>query len=62
LEAAADAWDVIATETVGFGAVEVATTTLWVVAAGTTVAVEVNSGCAVCAEQKEINGSNSGST
>jgi hypothetical protein len=27
LEAAADAWDVIATETVGFGAVEVATTT-----------------------------------
>jgi hypothetical protein len=64
---AGGAWDVTATDTVGVGSVVVATTTLCVAGTGTTVAVEVeveapSSGCALCAEQNEMNGSNSGST
>jgi len=62
---AAGTWEVIATETVGLGAVWVATTTLCVAGCGITVAVEVDcpsSGWALCAEQNEINGANSGFT
>jgi len=62
---AAGTCDVIATETVGLGAVWVATTTLCVAGTGMTVAVEVEasiSGCAGSAEQNERKGSNSGST
>jgi hypothetical protein len=63
---AAEAWEVMPTGTVGVGAVWVATTIpLCVNGGGVTVAVEVEgptSGCALCAEQNEMNGSNSGST
>lgn len=56
--------EVTGTESVGVGAVAVATTTLCVCAAGVNVEVDVlpNSGCALCAEQKLMKGSNSGST
>lgn len=52
---------------VGVAAVWVATTTLCVAGAGTTVSVLVELGpatsdCAVCSEQKEMKGWNSGDT